>query len=108
MVADQVKNWLEDGNVVNAVNFPEISLPRGEGYRVAVVNSNVPNMVAQISTDLGAAGININDMLNRSREDVAVTLLDLNKAPPREVIAQIASTAGVLSVRCLGCREEAD
>jgi D-3-phosphoglycerate dehydrogenase len=108
MVAEQVKGWLEDGNLVNAVNFPEISLPRGEGYRVAVVNSNVPNMVAQISTDLGAAGININDMLNRSREDVAVTLLDLNKAPPREVIAQIASTAGVLSVRCLGCREDAD
>jgi D-3-phosphoglycerate dehydrogenase len=67
------------------------------------VNSNVPNMVGQISTDLGAAGININDMLNRSRGDIAVTPLDLDKAPPKDVVAQLSSIAGVLSVRCLGC-----
>ena len=103
MVADQVREWLENGNVVNAVNFPEIYLPRNGGHRVAVVNSNVPNMVGQISTDLGAAGININDMLNRSRGDIAVTLLDLDKAPPKDVVAQLSSIAGVLSVRCLGC-----
>ena len=102
MVADQVREWLENGNVVNAVNFPEIYLPRNGGHRVAVVNSNVPNMVGQISTDLGAAGININDMLNRSRGDIAVTLLDLDKAPSKEVVAQLSSIAGVLSVRCLG------
>ncbi len=106
MVADQVRDWLENGNVSNAVNFPDIALPRNGGYRVAVVNSNVPNMVGQISTDLGAAGININDMLNRSRADIAVTLLDLDKEPPREVVAQLASIAGVLSVRCLGCAKE--
>ncbi len=106
MVADQVRDWLENGNVTNAVNFPDIALPRNGGYRVAVVNSNVPNMVGQISTDLGAAGININDMLNRSRGDIAVTLLDLDKEPPREVVAQLASIAGVLSVRCLGCVKE--
>ena len=103
MVADQVREWLENGNVTNAVNFPEIYLPRNGGHRVAVVNSNVPNMVGQISTDLGAAGININDMLNRSRGDIAVTLLDLDKAPSKEVVAQLSSIAGVLSVRCLGC-----
>jgi len=106
MVAEQVRDWLENGNVTNAVNFPDIALPRNGGYRVAVVNSNVPNMVGQISTDLGAAGININDMLNRSRGDIAVTLLDLDKEPPREVVAQLASIAGVLSVRCLGCVKE--
>jgi len=106
MVADQVRDWLENGNVTNAVNFPDIALPRNGGYRVAVVNSNVPNMVGQISTDLGAAGININDMLNRSRGDIAVTLLDLDKEPPRDVVAQLASIAGVLSVRCLGCVKE--
>jgi len=106
MVADQVREWLENGNVTNAVNFPEIYLPRNGGHRVAVVNSNVPNMVGQISTDLGAAGININDMLNRSRGDIAVTLLDLDKEPPRDVVAQLSSIAGVLSVRCLGCVKE--
>jgi D-3-phosphoglycerate dehydrogenase len=103
MVADQVREWLENGNVANAVNFPEIYLPRNGGYRVAVVNSNVPNMVGQISTDLGAAGINISDMLNRSRGDIAVTLLDLDKQPSKDVVAQLSSIAGVLSVRCLGC-----
>jgi D-3-phosphoglycerate dehydrogenase len=106
MVADQVREWLENGNVINAVNFPEIHLPRNGGHRVAVVNSNVPNMVGQISTDLGAAGININDMLNRSRGDIAVTLLDLAKEPPRDVVAQLSSIAGVLSVRCLGCAKD--
>jgi len=106
MVADQVREWLENGNVTNAVNFPEIFLPRNGGHRVAVVNSNVPNMVGQISTDLGAAGININDMLNRSRGDIAVTLLDLDKEPSKDVVAQLSSIAGVLSVRCLGCTKD--
>jgi D-3-phosphoglycerate dehydrogenase len=106
MVADEVRDWLENGNVVNAVNFPEIALPRGAGHRVAIVNSNVPNMVGQISTDLGAAGMNINDMLNRSRDGIAVTLLDLDREPSAEVLAQIGSIPGVLSVRCLGCAKD--
>jgi len=63
-------------------------------------------MVGQISTDLGAAGININDMLNRSRGDIAVTLLDLDKEPSKDVVAQLSSIAGVLSVRCLGCTKD--
>jgi len=70
------------------------------------VNSNVPNMVGQISTDLGKHGLNILDMLNRSREDVAVTLLDVDKVPGDEVVAQIAGIEGVLSVRCLGCEDQ--
>ena len=106
MVADEVRDWLENGNIVNAVNFPEIALPRNGGYRVAIVNSNVPNMVGQISTDLGAAGMNINDMLNRSRDDIAVTLLDLDRDPTAEVLAQIGAIPGVLSVRCLGCTKD--
>jgi D-3-phosphoglycerate dehydrogenase len=103
MVADQVREWLEDGNVRNAVNFPEIMLPRSEGYRMAVVNSNVPNMVGQISTDLAAVELNILDMLNRSRGEVAVTLIDIDRQVPEETVARIAAIKGVLSVRCLGC-----
>ncbi len=103
MVADQVREWLEDGNIRNAVNFPEIDLPRNKGYRLAVVNSNVPNMVGQISTDLAQAELNILDMLNRSRDEVAVTLIDVDREPPEETLAKIRAIDGVLSVRCLGC-----
>ena len=102
MVADQVRDYLEDGNVVNSVNFPDICLPRNGGYRMAIVNSNVPNMVGQISTDLAAAKLNILDMLNRSRGDVAVTLIDVNERCPDATVAQLRAIAGVLSVRCLG------
>ncbi|MCP4288919.1 MAG: phosphoglycerate dehydrogenase [Gammaproteobacteria bacterium] len=103
MIADQLKDYLEHGNIWNAVNFPNISLPRNGGYRLAVVNSNVPNMVGQISTDLAEAGLNIIDMLNKSHENVAVTLLDMDREPSAETIDQIKSIEGVLSVRCLGC-----
>jgi len=103
MVADEIRQWLEDGNVRNSVNFPEINLPRNGGYRLAVVNSNVPNMVGQISTYLAAVGLNILDMLNRSRGAVAVTLIDVDREPPQETAEKIRDIDGVLSVRCLGC-----
>jgi D-3-phosphoglycerate dehydrogenase len=106
MVAEQVRDWLENGNITNAVNMPEINLPRGEGYRIAVVNSNVPNMVGQVSTDLAAANLNILDMLNKSRGNLAVTLIDVDRLPSDETLAQIAEINGVLSVRCLGCVHE--
>jgi len=102
MVADQVRAYLEDGNVTNSVNFPEINLPRNGGYRMAVVNSNVPNMVGQISTDLAEAGLNIVDMLNRSRSELAVTLIDIDRPCPEDTARRIADIDGVLSVRCLG------
>ncbi|BAN68979.1 phosphoglycerate dehydrogenase [endosymbiont of unidentified scaly snail isolate Monju] len=103
MVVDEARDWLENGNVRNSVNFPEIELPRGEGYRIAVVNSNVPNMLGQVSTLLADAGLNILDMLNKSRGDIAVTLIDVNQPPAAETAEAIASIEGVLSVRCLGC-----
>ena len=102
MVADEVRDYLESGNITNSVNFPEINLPRNGGYRIAVVNSNVPNMVGQISSDLGAEGINIVDMLNKSRDDVAVTLLDVDKEPTEKLLKTLSSIKGVLSVRSLG------
>ena len=102
MVAEQVRAYLEDGNVTNSVNFPEINLSRNGGYRMAVVNSNVPNMVGQISTDLAEAGLNILDMLNRSRAELAVTLIDIDRPCPEDTARRIADIDGVLSVRCLG------
>jgi D-3-phosphoglycerate dehydrogenase len=106
MVADQVRDYLEDGNVRNSVNFPEIQLPRNGGHRIAVVNSNVPNMVAQISSDLGEVGLNIIDLLNRSRGDIACTLIDVDRPPPQDTVDKIAAIQGVLSVRCLGCAKD--
>jgi D-3-phosphoglycerate dehydrogenase len=102
MVADQVRAYLEDGNITNSVNFPDIVLPRNGGHRMAVVNRNVPNMVGQISTDLAEAGLNIIDMLNRSRGDLAVTLIDVDGPCPEKTVQEIAGIEGVLSVRCLG------
>ncbi|MCG7930440.1 MAG: phosphoglycerate dehydrogenase [Candidatus Thiodiazotropha lotti] len=101
MVADQVKDYLENGNITNSVNFPSINLPRNGGHRIAVVNSNVPNMVGQISTDLANEGLNILDMLNKSRDDVAVTLLDVDQKPSEQLIETLSSIDGVLSVRSL-------
>jgi len=99
MVAEQVRDYLEDGNVRNSVNFPKVVLPRTEGYRVAVVNSNVPNMVGQISTALAKANLNIVDMLNKSQGNLAYTLVDVETEVPEAVVQEIAEIEGVLGVR---------
>ena len=102
MVADQVRDYLENGNVVNSVNFPEVIMPRGEkGDRLAVVNANVPNMLGQISTALADAGLNIDDMYNKSKADLAYTLVDVEGKIPAEVAEQMRSIQGVLAVRVI-------
>lgn len=102
MVAEQVRDYLENGNVVNSVNFPEVVMSRSEGtYRLTVVNSNVPNMLSQISSDLGKAGLNIIDMLNKSRGDLAYTVVDVDRPVPANVVSEIAAIDGVLAVRVI-------
>ena len=101
MVVEQVKDYLENGNVKNSVNFPEMNMPRGSGYRIAVVNSNVPNMLGQISTAAAEAGQNIVDMLNKSRGELAYTLLDVEKPVTDDLIEAIRAIDGVLAVRAL-------
>ncbi|MCI0504715.1 MAG: phosphoglycerate dehydrogenase, partial [Gammaproteobacteria bacterium] len=104
MVADQVRNYLEHGNIVNSVNFPDVVMTHTEGCRVGIVNSNVPNMVGQISTAMAKAGLNIIDMLNKSRGELAYTLIDVNRPIPQSVLKEIAQIKGVLAVRtCEGC-----
>lgn len=100
-VADQVRDYLEHGNLLNTVNFPNISMPRESAYRLAIANANVPNMLGQISTTLAVAGININNMINKSRGDMAYTLVDTDSAAPPALIAKIAAIPGVLMVRDL-------
>jgi len=101
MVAEQVRDYLENGNVTNSVNFPEMQMPRNDGYRMGVVNSNVPNMLGQVSTALADAGLNIIDMLNKSRGDMAYTLVDVDSEISADTIAAIEGIEGVLSVRAL-------
>lgn len=102
MVADQVRDFLEHGNVINSVNFPEVVMERNNnGFRIGIVNSNVPNMVGQISTAMAKAGLNIVDMLNKSKGELAYSLIDVNQAIPTAVVEQIRGINGVLSVRTI-------
>lgn len=101
MVADQVSDFLENGNITNSVNFPEVVMPRTEGYRVGIANANVPNMVGQISTAMARAGLNIVDLLNKSRGNLAYTLADVETPIPESVIRELAAIEGVLAVRVL-------
>jgi D-3-phosphoglycerate dehydrogenase / 2-oxoglutarate reductase len=101
MVVDQVRDYLENGNIRNAVNFPEVVMSRESPYRLAIANANVPNMVGQISTAVAQAGLNIHNMLNKSRKDMAYTLVDVDSAVPRQVTDKIAAIAGVLAVHYL-------
>lgn len=102
MVADTLRDFLENGNVRNSVNFPEAVLPRTAGAtRLSIANVNVPNMVGQISTALASANLNIADLLNKSRGDLAYTLIDVDGAVPQTVTDQLRRIEGVLTVRAL-------
>jgi D-3-phosphoglycerate dehydrogenase len=101
MVADQIRDFLEHGNIRNSVNFPEVVVPRNTPHRLICANANVPNMLGQISEAFGQAGINIHDMVNSSRGDLAYTLVDLDGPVPPAVFKQIASIKGVLMARLI-------
>jgi D-3-phosphoglycerate dehydrogenase len=99
MVVDQLREFLEQGTIRNAVNFPGVEMARESPYRIAIANANVPNMVGQISTTMAQAGLNIHNMVNKSRGEMAYTLVDLDSAAATEVISRIARIPGVLSIR---------
>ena len=99
MVAEQVRDFLENGNIRNAVNFPEVVVPRESVHRLIVANANVPNMLGQISETLGEAKLNIHDMVNRSRGELAYTLVDLDSPATEAVRQKIAAIPGVLMTR---------
>jgi D-3-phosphoglycerate dehydrogenase len=101
MVSQQVRDFLENGNIRHSVNFPDVNLPITDGVRLAIANKNVPGMVSQITAVLADNKINIVDMLNKSRGDYAYSLLDINDQAPAEVLARLSSIHGVLSVRVI-------
>jgi D-3-phosphoglycerate dehydrogenase len=106
MVVDQLRDYLENGNVANAVNFPNVSMERESKFRVAIANANVPNMLGQISTAMAHAGLNIHNMVNKSRGDMAYTLVDVDSAVGDGVIAALKGIEGVLAVRYLPQAEQ--
>jgi D-3-phosphoglycerate dehydrogenase len=105
MVVDQVREYLENGAITNAVNFPDVEMSRESPYRVAIANANVPNMLGQISTAMARAGLNIHNMVNKSRGEMAYTLVDVDSAIDAAIIQSIAAIAGVLSVRAIPLQE---
>ena len=102
MVAENVKDYLENGNVRFAVNFPEARLARLDAWRITVANANVPNMVGQISTCIANAGLNIEDLLNKSIGDLAYTIVDVNEEPSAALLDELRGIDGVLALRNLG------
>lgn len=102
MVAENLRAYLEDGIVRYSVNFPEADVPRTSAHRITIANANVPNMVGQISTCLGDAGLNIADLLNKSRGELAYTIIDLDGAINDETLGRIRAIPGILMVRDLG------
>jgi D-3-phosphoglycerate dehydrogenase / 2-oxoglutarate reductase len=100
MVAETLKEFLENGNIRHSVNFPEAVMPRAPGAtRFAIANCNVPNMVGQISTCLATAKLNIADLLNKSRGEYAYTIIDTDGAVEDDLVTRIRGIEGVLAAR---------
>src|SRR5258708_30218949 len=105
MVVDQVREYLENGGIANAVNFPNVEMPRESLHRLAIANANVPNMLGQMSTAMARAGLNIHNMVNKSRGGMAYTLVDVDSPIPQGAIDPISAIDGVLSVRAIPVEE---
>jgi D-3-phosphoglycerate dehydrogenase len=101
MVVDQLRDFLEHGNLQNAVNFPDAQMAREAPYRLAIANANVPDMLGRISHTLGRHKINIHNMLNKSRGEMAYTLVDADSPVSSEVVKELCNISGVLEVRYL-------
>jgi D-3-phosphoglycerate dehydrogenase / 2-oxoglutarate reductase len=105
MVVDQLREYLEHGNLQNAVNFPDASMPREAPYRLSIANANVPDMLGRISHTLGKRKINIHNMLNKSKGEMAYTIVDTDSAVPADVVDELCNLNGVLAVRYLPLNE---
>jgi D-3-phosphoglycerate dehydrogenase / 2-oxoglutarate reductase len=105
MVVDQLRDYLEHGNLQNAVNFPDAQMAREAPYRLAIANANVPDTLGRISHALGRRKINIHNMLNKSKGDMAYTLVDTDTPVPGEALQELSDLTGVLAVRYLPAHE---
>jgi Phosphoglycerate dehydrogenase and related dehydrogenases len=99
MAAEQVVDFLKNGNIINSVNFPRIKLSRSTDHRLVVINKNEPGMIGKIAEFIANKKLNISDMVNKSRDDIAINLIDLDGEPPKELIEDLTKIEHVLSVR---------
>lgn len=102
MAADQIKAFLDHGNIRNSVNFPSIELERNSNTRLAITNENSPGALSHILNVLGDASVNVVDLLNKSRGDIAYNLIDINASPTSSLLTQLRELEGVMNVRLLG------
>jgi len=98
MAVDQLRDFLENGNIRNSVNFPSLSLEKSGGHRIAIINENVPRMLGQILSILADKDINVIDMLNKSRNDIAYNLIDIESAPSEDTLEEIRAIEHVIKV----------
>jgi D-3-phosphoglycerate dehydrogenase len=101
MAADQIKDFIENGNIKNSVNFPTIAMERADCPRLAIANRNIPKMLGNILSLLADEDINVVDMINKSRDDIAYNLIDVAQVPCDEVLKKILDVEGVITVRVL-------
>jgi D-3-phosphoglycerate dehydrogenase len=101
MAADQIKAFLDHGNIKNSVNFPAIELERNSNTRLAITNENAPGALSHILNVLSDAEVNVVDLLNKSRGDIAYNLIDVNASPTSDLLGQLRALPGVINVRLL-------
>jgi D-3-phosphoglycerate dehydrogenase len=102
MAADQLRDFLENGNIRNSVNFPTLQLDRVRGCRLSVANDNVPKILGNVLSILADENINVIDMLNKSREEIAYNLIDISTQPAPGVLDRMRAIDGVINVRLIG------
>lgn len=102
MAADELRDYLENGNIVHSVNYPDVQAPRSTADRICVLHKNIPNILAQISATVSGEGINISTMINKSRKDYAYTILDVEGTPSADALAHIMAMDGVIRVCHIG------
>ena len=101
MAVEQLSDFLQNGNINNSVNFPNVNLPKSTKNRIAITNRNVPAMIGQIATSLGALGLNIADMTNVSRGDLAYNLIDIENGVDETVLTKLSAIDNVINVRLI-------
>ena len=99
MASEQVSDFLRNGTIVNSVNFPSVRLGRATNFRLIIINKNEPGMIGKIADQIASSNLNITDMTNKSRDDIAINLIDLDENPSDQIIKNIEAIEHILSVR---------
>jgi len=99
MAAEEIRDYLERGSIRHSVNFPEVQLPEPEAVRVLVLHENIPNMISNISAAAAREGINIENMINRSKKDMSVTVMEMSELPSRHALDTLAQLKGIIRIR---------